>query len=60
MKYHKFGTLNWEASALGFGAMRLPIVGNDFGNINESEAIRMMQYAFDHGVNYVDSAYVYH
>jgi hypothetical protein len=60
MKYHKFGTLNWEASALGFGAMRLPIVGNDFGNINESEAIRMMHYAFDHGVNYVDSAYVYH
>jgi Predicted oxidoreductases of the aldo/keto reductase family len=60
MKYHKFGRLDWEASALGFGAMRLPIVGNDFGNINESEAIRMMHYAFDHGVNYVDSAYVYH
>ena len=60
MKYHKFGTLNWEASALGFGAMRLPVVGNDYGNINEPEAIRMMQYAFDHGVNYVDSAYVYH
>jgi hypothetical protein len=60
MKYHKFGTLDWEASALGFGAMRLPIVGNDYGNINEPEAIRMMQYAFDHGVNYVDSAYVYH
>ena len=60
MKYRKFGKLDWEASALGFGAMRLPIVGNDFGNINESEAIRMMHYAFDHGVNYVDSAYVYH
>jgi predicted aldo/keto reductase-like oxidoreductase len=60
MKYHKFGTLNWKVSALGFGAMRLPIVGNDYGNINEPEAIRMMRYAFDHGVNYVDSAYVYH
>ena len=60
MKYRKFGRLDWEASALGFGAMRLPVVGNDYGNINEPEAIRMMQYAFDHGVNYVDSAYVYH
>ena len=60
MKYRKFGRLDWKASALGFGAMRLPVVGNDYGNINEPEAIRMMHYAFDHGVNYVDSAYVYH
>jgi len=60
MKYRKFGKLDWKVSALGFGAMRLPIVGDDYGNINEPEAIRMMHYAFDHGVNYVDSAYVYH
>lgn len=40
--------------------MRLPIIGDERSNIDESEAIRMMQYAFDHGVNYVDTAYPYH
>ena len=60
MQYRCFGTLKWKVSALGFGAMRLPIIGADRGNINEDEAIRMMRFAFDHGVNYVDTAYPYH
>ena len=60
MNYRQFGRLDWKVSALGFGVMRLPVIGDNQGNINEPEAIRMMHYAFDHGVNYVDSSYPYH
>ncbi len=60
MKYRDFRSMDWKVSALGFGAMRLPITGNDAANINEPEAIRMIRYAIDNGVNYVDTAYPYH
>lgn len=60
MKYRPFGKLNWKVSALGFGAMRLPVVDEDTAKIDVSEAVKMIRFAIDNGVNYVDTAYPYH
>jgi predicted aldo/keto reductase-like oxidoreductase len=59
MKYRKFGMTGWEASVLGFGVMRLPLINEDPALINEAESIRMIRYAIDHGVNYLDSGFPY-
>ena len=58
MKYRKFGSLGWDVSVLGFGAMRFPL--DEQSRIMEEETIKMIRYAIDHGVNYVDTAYPYH
>jgi len=67
MKYRKMGSLDWDVSVLGFGAMRLPTKQikdektQEIKNvIEENEAIKMIRYAIDNGVNYVDTAYPYH
>ncbi len=58
-----------SVSILGFGAMRLPLIGgtkiptDSFDpnrTIDKEETAKMVGYAIDHGINYFDTAYVYH
>ncbi|MCX7614486.1 MAG: aldo/keto reductase [Clostridiales bacterium] len=46
-----------ELSILGFGCMRLPTKN---GAIDEQRAIPMIHDAIENGVNYFDTAYIYH
>jgi len=47
MQYRKFGRLGWQVSALGFGLENLPA--------DEDAAIKMLRYAIDGGVNFIDA-----
>ena len=57
MQNRKFENLGVEASVLGFGCMRFPLID---GKIDEKESERMLDRAMQAGVNYYDTAYPYH
>ena len=49
-----------KLSALGFGAMRLPVIDGDDSRVDEAAALTMVDTAMRSGVNYYDTAWGYH
>ncbi len=61
MKYRKFINKNINVSILGFGCMRFPLLNyDDNGSIDEETSFKLIEAAFENGVNYLDTAYIYH
>ena len=60
MNYRTLGRTGVTVSNLGFGCMRLPLVGHDITGIDEKQALGMVHHAIDLGINYFDTAYPYH
>lgn len=58
MEKRKINKLNIETSLLGFGCMRFPTLPD--GKIDEECATKMLDLAYEKGINYFDTAYVYH
>ncbi len=58
MMYRDFQDV--KLSALGMGAMRLPVVDGDDSKIDEAAAFAMVDEAMAWGVNYYDTAWGYH
>ena len=58
MYYKAFQDL--KLSALGLGAMRLPVTEGDDSRIDEAAAMEMVEYAMGQGINYYDTAWGYH
>ena len=58
MQYRTFNKTGEQVSLLGTGTMRLPL--SEDGKVDRPEAISMIRRSIDMGVNYVDTAYMYH
>ncbi len=59
MLYREMGKTGEKISILGFGCMRLPILGT-YDRIDVEKATQLLDYALDGGINYLDTAYPYH
>ncbi|MBT7123249.1 MAG: aldo/keto reductase, partial [Clostridia bacterium] len=64
MQYRKMPNTKEQLSALGYGVMRMPTKRGKAGGmttlIDAEKSKKLIRYAIDNGVNYLDTAYPYH
>ena len=46
-----------KLSALGFGAMRLPVIDGDDSRPDRDRVFKMVETAIENGINYFDTAW---
>lgn len=59
MEYRKFRNTGIDISLLGMGCMRLPRLDDKSEAIDYKRAEEIIDYAYNNGINYFDTAYVY-
>ncbi|WP_428425278.1 aldo/keto reductase [Pararhizobium sp.] len=56
MHYRTFGRTGWQVSEIGFGGWQL---GGEWGDIDDCQSMDTLLYAYEKGINFVDTAELY-
>jgi aryl-alcohol dehydrogenase-like predicted oxidoreductase len=56
MRLRTFGKTGWEVSEIAFGAWQ---IGGGWGKVDDNQSINTLLYAFEKGINFVDTAELY-
>ena len=56
MRFRTFGRTGWQVSEIAFGAWQ---IGGGWGKVDDAQSIATLLYAFEKGVNFVDTAQMY-
>jgi len=57
MKYRTFGKTGWKVSEVGLGTWALG--GDEWGDVDENQALEVIDEATNQGINFIDTADVY-
>ena len=60
MQLRNFAGAGEQLSLLAFGVMRMPVKDEKLSDIDEQKALQMIDHAYKNGVNYFDTAHLYH
>lgn len=56
MRYRAFGNTGWEVSEIGIGTWQM---GGTWGKIDDCASVDTLLYAFERGINFIDTAAAY-